>query len=144
MREGAIHWYLRDDSLRDSHQHLHRLELGCQAGALVRKLLEPGSADFMGELAVPVGHLKLSERPAELLVGRDTFLSTVSLREGSFLFSRAGGHLPSLPAGGNRPVSRAFSTDLSNPCGTRVHWGAGNWSRKRKQGQAFGGFEVKM
>ncbi|XP_074224649.1 sex comb on midleg-like protein 4 isoform X1 [Camelus bactrianus] len=46
-------------------------------------------------------------------------------------------------SGGNRTLSRASSTDLSNMCGTQVQQGAGNWSRKEKQGQAFGGLELK-
>lgn len=63
---------------------------------------------------------------------------------GVLVFTSAEAHLPSLTAGGNRTVSRAFSTDVSNLCGTRVQWEAGNSSRKEKQGQAFGGFEVKI
>lgn len=50
MSEGAVHWCLKEDSLRVPSSTSMQ-GLGCKARASVRKLLELGGAGFMGELA---------------------------------------------------------------------------------------------
>lgn len=73
-----------------SYQHLSRQEFGRQAGVLVRKLLEPGSADFMGEPPVLVGHLSLVWEAGWAPRRRDDFLSTGVSGRGPCLHQRRG------------------------------------------------------
>ena len=112
----------------------------------------PGSAGFLGGPTVPIRCLNLVRETSWAPDRRGAFLSTneplcggdARPREGVLVFPRAEAHLSSLTAGENRTLSRASSVDLSFTRDTQVHWGTGDWSRKGKQGQAFGGFEVKI
>ena len=107
---------------------------------MVRKLPKPRKCWLPGRAHSSHQMLKLAFLSTnEPLCGGDA-----RPREGVLVFPRAEAHLSSLTAGENRTLSRASSVDLSFTRDTQVHWGTGDWSRKGKQGQAFGGFEVKI
>lgn len=119
MREGTVHWYLRDD-FEGSHQHLNRQKLGCQAGVLVRKLLEPRKCWLHGRACRSVGCQSLVWEASWVPGRRGAFLSTVSLREGSFS-----------SAGENRTACRACSRFVQ-PTWHPSSMGSWEWVQERK------------